>query len=186
MLVSRRLPLDFDAAQLAADLAGFTPDEWIDHFVPDNYRGSWQALPLRGLAGETHPVRMIYSDPARSDYVDTPFLQRAPAIRAAIGRFPCPIGSARLMKLTPGSRILEHRDHDLDPESGTARLHVPITTSEGVEFRVAGQAVPMKAGESWYLRLSEPHEVSNDGECDRVHLVLDAKVDAWLSALLRD
>ena len=184
MLVHRRLPLEFDGESLAADLTAFGPDEWIDHFVQENYEGSWQVLPLRGPAGETHPIRMAYSDPGATEFVDTPFLERAPALRAAMARFPCPLGSVRLMKLTPGSRILEHRDHDLDPESGCVRLHVPLTTNEAVVFRVAGESVDMEPGECWYLRLSEPHEVRNEGPADRVHLVLDATVDDWLASLI--
>jgi hypothetical protein len=185
MLLSRRLPLDFDAEALRVDVMAFGADEWIDHFVPQNYRGSWQVIPLRGLAGETHPVRMIYSDPTRMDFEDTPLLERAPALGEALRRFPCPVGSARLMKLGPGSRILEHRDLDLAPESGHARLHVPIQTNDDVVFLLAGERVRMQAGECWYLRLSEPHEVRNDGDEDRVHLVLDAEIDDWLSALIR-
>lgn len=185
MLLHRRLPLAFEAAALVEDLAAFGEDEWIDHFVPDNYVGRWQVLPLRGPAGETHPIRMAYSDPSASEFADTPLLERAPALREALAAFPCPLESVRLMRLTPGSRILEHRDHDLDPESGHVRLHVPLTTSEGVEFRVGGERVAMGPGECWYLRLSEPHEVRNAGPIDRVHLVLDARVDPWLASHLR-
>jgi len=88
------------------------------------------------------------------------------------------------MKLTPGSRILEHRDHDLDPESGCVRIHVPLTSNDGVVFRVAGEAVDMRPGECWYLRLSELHEVRNDGPTDRVHLILDATMDHWLASVI--
>ena len=179
-----RLPLDFVAASLAEEAEAFAPESWIDHFVSENYVGSWQVLPLRGPAGETHPIRMAYSDPSATAFVDTPFLDDAPNLKAAIGMFPCPLGSARLMKLAPGSYIREHRDHDLDPESGTVRLHVPLTTNDGVVFLVGGQRVSMRPGECWYLRLSEPHEVRNDGSTDRLHLVLDATVDQWLAGLL--
>lgn len=184
MLLHRRLPLDFDAEPLATEAGQFAADAWIDHFVSDNYQGSWQVLPLRGPSGESHPIRMAYSDPSATAFVDTPFLDQAPGLRAAIRTFPCPLCSVRLMKLTPGSRILEHQDHDLDPESGTIRLHVPLTTNRGVVFRVGGARVAMGLGECWYLRLSEPHEVSNEGKTDRIHLVLDATVDDWLARLL--
>ena len=40
-----RLPLDFDAEALAADLAAFGEEDWTRHFVRDNYEGAWAALP---------------------------------------------------------------------------------------------------------------------------------------------
>src|SRR5205823_4074404 len=110
------------------ELAG----EWIRHFVTGNYDGDWSVLPLRAAASATHPVQMIYSDPACDAYVDTPLLARCPSIAAALAQFHCPIEAVRLMRLAPGSLIKTHRDHDLDLEHGRARLHVPIATNDAV------------------------------------------------------
>jgi hypothetical protein len=44
----------------------------------------------------------------------------------------------------------------------------------------------MAPGSVWYLRLSDPHQVANRGETDRVHLVLDATVNPWLARMLRE
>lgn len=41
----------------------------------------------------------------------------------------------------------------------------------------------MPAGSTWYLRLSDPHSVANRGLSERVHLVIDAAVDGWLTDL---
>jgi hypothetical protein len=89
------------------------------------------------------------------------------------------------MRLTPGSIIREHRDHDLAAEWGAARIHVPITTNDDVDFRLNGRRVIMAPGEAWYLRLSDPHSVANRGASDRVHLVIDCVVDDWLAEQLR-
>ena len=180
-----RLPLAFDPTPLAADLAAFAEGDWTRHFVRDNYQGSWSAIPLRAAIGETHPVRMIGQLRFEHDFADTGFLLRAPALRAALGRFRCPLKAARLMRLGPGSRILEHVDPDIDAAAGWARLHVPLVTNDRVSFRLAGAPVEMAPGSCWYLRLSEPHAAANDGATDRVHLVIDAVVDDWLAGLLR-
>jgi hypothetical protein len=87
------------------------------------------------------------------------------------------------MRLTPGSRIKEHRDHDLSFEDGTVRIHVPVITNPEVDFRLNGLRCPMPAGSAWYLRLSDPHSVANLGTGDRVHLVIDATVNDWVAAL---
>ncbi|MDB5694677.1 MAG: Aspartyl/Asparaginyl beta-hydroxylase [Sphingomonas bacterium] len=179
-----RLPLLFDAAAMAADLARLEALAWTDHFVRQNYSGVWSVVPLRAPAGETHPIRMIAPQPAATSWVDTPLLDHAPACRAAIETFRCPVTVARLMRLTPGSRIHEHSDPDLAAEAGMARIHVVVTTNPDVEFLVNGRAVTMLPGECWYLRLSDPHAVFNGGSTDRVHLVLDLMVDEWLTAVI--
>jgi hypothetical protein len=169
---------------MAADLAALQDGEWIAHFVPQNYSGDWSVIPLRAPAGETHPIRMIYSDPAATAWVDTPWLERAPNLRRVIAAFRCPVTTARLMRLSAGSRIHPHNDNDLMAECGVARIHVPITSNPGVRFLLNDTPVAMAPGEAWYLRLADKHAVSNDGASDRVHLVLDVVVDAWLEALL--
>ncbi len=84
-----RLPLDFEPARLAADMANFSRGQWIEHFVKQNYDGDWSVIALRAPAGARHPVQMIYSDPGCSDFEDT-----ADACR------PRPI-SARCWPLSP-------------------------------------------------------------------------------------
>ena len=39
------------------------------------------------------------------------------------------------MRLAPGSVIKEHRDHDLCFEDGMVRIHIPVVTNAGVDFR---------------------------------------------------
>jgi hypothetical protein len=179
-----RLPLAFDPAPLAAELVAFGEADWIRHFVHSNYEGNWSVIPLRAAAGETHPVRMIGTHPLAERFVDTFYLQRAPALQALLAGLACPLKAVRLMRLTPGSRILEHDDHDPDAANGTARLHLPITSNDGVEFLLNRRPVPMRPGELWYLRLSEPHAVANRGPTDRVHLVIEARLNGWLLDLL--
>ncbi len=179
-----RLNVRFDAAALAADLERLRPADWIAHFVTQNYQGDWSVIPLRGPAGASHPVMMIYPDPSCAEFADTPFLDHCPNIRRSLTRFSCPLLAVRLMKLAAGSRIKEHADYDLDAENGTVRLHIPVVTNDLVDFRLNGTRVALQAGECWYLRLSDPHCVENNGDSDRVHLVIDAELNPWLQAQL--
>ena len=139
---------------------------------------------MRGPAGANHPVMMMYSDPTCDAFADTPFLEQCPYLRKVLAQFSCPLDAVRLMKLTAGSRIKEHCDHDLAVEQGMARIHVPIVTHADVCFRLNGARVDMARGSCWYLRLSDPHEVVNQSSIDRVHLVIDARVNAWLENML--
>jgi hypothetical protein len=50
-----RLPLEFEPARLAADMAAVAASGWIAHFVKQNYDGDWSAIPLRGPTSRTRP-----------------------------------------------------------------------------------------------------------------------------------
>lgn len=180
-----RLPFTFDPRLLRRDLERLSSSYWTQHFVRQNYEGDWSAIALRCAAGATHPVMQIYSDPTTTVFEDAPALALCPYFREVLARFSCPIQSVRLMRLTPGSRIKEHRDYDLDVEAGTIRIHVPVTTNPGVEFVLNGSPVILEPGSAWYLRLSDPHCAANNGVTDRVHLVLDAIVDDGMRDVLQ-
>jgi hypothetical protein len=180
-----RLRFAFDPAPLAAEVARIGRDEWIEHRFRSNYKGGWDIVPLRAPAGETHPIRLVHVDPGATHFADTIWLGRLPAFRAALARFDCPLRSVRLMRLTAGSTILEHVD-DLDAEVGQLRLHVPVATNPEVDFRLSGRRVEMAPGSVWYLRLSDPHQVANRGTTDRIHLVIDATMNAWLERMLSE
>jgi hypothetical protein len=177
------LPLAFDPARLAADMAAISTGGWIAHFVQQNYDGDWSVIPLRGPASARHPVQMIYSDPTCPEYADTPLLAAAPYLREVLAHLACPLQAVRLMRLSPGSLIKEHRDLDLAFEDGTVRIHIPVVTNDGVDFRLNGSRCVMETGSAWYLRLADPHSVANRGGSDRVHLVIDATVNDWVRAL---
>ena len=177
-----RLPFAFDRDLLVADLRRLQATPWIRHFVTQNYEGDWSAIPLRGPAGARHPVQMIYSDPAATAFEDTPMLAVCRYFRSVLDSLCCPLQAVRLMRLTPGSVIKEHTDHDLCFEQGSVRLHIPITTNDAVAFELNRRRVILEPGSCWYLRLSDPHSVANRGDADRVHLVIDAAVNEWIEA----
>jgi Aspartyl/Asparaginyl beta-hydroxylase len=179
-----RLPFAFNPEGLRADLATLETTGWTRHFVPQNYEGDWDVLPLRAERGAIHPIKMIYSNPVALDYVDTPYLDHALHIRAVLAQFDCTVLSTRLMRLTPGSTIKEHSDYDLDAALGRARIHVPVTTNDDVVFLLNRIRVDMAPGSAWYLRLADPHYVHNGGTSDRVHLVIDVVANDWLTRQL--
>jgi hypothetical protein len=179
-----RLPFSFDAALLARDLANLSTAAWVRHYVKQNYDGEWSVIPLRAPAGESHPLRMIYSDPACKVFEDTPLLEACPYFREVIATFQAPLRTVRLMRLTAGSVIKEHHDVDLSFEDGSVRLHIPVVTNPDVDFQLNGTRVVLEAGSCWYLRLCDPHSVANRGTEDRVHLVVDMFVNDWVGGVL--
>ncbi len=178
-----KMPFQFSAEQLAKDLAVLNETEWTEHFVKQNYEGDWSAIPLRSPKGETHPIRMIYSDPTATEFVDTIYLKQCPYFQEVLSHFKCDVSVVRLMKLGAGSVIKEHFDYDLCYEDGAIRFHIPVVTNPEIEFYLNNERIILGAGECWYLRLSDPHRVNNFSSEDRVHLVVDATVNDWITEI---
>lgn len=176
------LPIAFDPARLAADLAGLRAIAWTEHFVTAGYEGDWSIIALRQAAGASRLGLTDISDPDCSDYVETAAAAACPYFRQVLRTFACPLLSVRLTRLGPGSTIKEHA-HDVD-ETRVAQVHIPITTNNDVDFRINGGHCPMPAGSVWWFRLSDPHSVSNRGQTDRVLMLVDLVMNDWLAALL--
>lgn len=170
-----RIPMDFDPGPLQAELRALSDADWRPHPNTQDYAGAWRSLSLRSLSGREGDAG-THSDRA-GDYHDTPALARSPALRALLEALPAKVGCARLLSLSAGARIHEHRDPGTDLWSGTVRLHVPIKTDARVRFTVDGRPLSLAAGECWYLNADHPHAVHNGSDQERVHLVIDCEVD---------
>ncbi len=186
-LIHLKLPFIFNVIKLKNELKSLSNCDWIDHFVQQNYCGSWRAIGLRiqKSALNMHPIRSIYSNPAEDEWIDSLYLTQAPYFQEVLSHFSCPLQSVRLMCLTSGSEIKEHSDHLTAFEEGYIRLHIPIHTNNNVKFYLDKQLIVMQEGECWYLNLSKPHAVMNHGMTDRIHLVIDAQVNDWVKNLFR-
>jgi len=179
-----RLPYAFDTILLAQDLARLSEDHWINHFLTGRYTGSWDVIPLRGPAGVQHPILMIAATQAAQTFEDTPALEHCPYFREVIAAFDAEIRGARLLRLTPGSELHEHTDHEDTAKDGILRIHIPVVTNPDVVFLLNGTRIVMEAGSAWYLRLREPHSVTNEGSTHRVHLLVDLVMNEALAAML--
>jgi quercetin dioxygenase-like cupin family protein len=176
-----KLPHTYDPQGLETDLNQISPDEWVRHFNDRYYEGDWSGVALRAVEGVS---LQLYSDPGKDDvFTDTAVLARCPSLQRALAALDCPVKSARLLKLAAGARIIEHRDYNLSLDDDEVRLHVAITTGPLVDFYLNGERVVMNPGELWYINANLPHKVDNRSDSDRVHLVIDCKVDDWLRAL---
>ena len=167
---------------LQAELAALLPRPWLDHVNHNDYSGGWDVLPLRCQRQhvDAHPILQGFAITDGDDWQDLPVLDHCPAIRGLLAQLQCPLRSVRLMRLKAGARILPHFDHGLSLESGQARLHLSIQTSDAIDFLVDGQRVPMRAGELWYFNAEQTHEVHNHGDEDRINLVIDCVANPWL------
>lgn len=182
MRTSYKLPLTFDPALLKADLEQILETDWTRHFNREYYEGAWRGVALRASSGRANQLHTLAQETA--DAIDTPVLTRCPYFQHVLATFDCSIHTARILSLAPGSKILEHADDFLGGENGILRIHIPIMTDERVEFFVGGERLTMNEGEAWCIDFSLPHRVTNGSDNDRVHLVIDCRVNEWLKTLL--
>lgn len=182
-----RLSCSVPLRGLRSDVASLLGRNWVSHVNRRDYHGGWDALSLRCQRqhADAHPVLQGFAITAGDDWQNLPIVEECPAIGALLASFRCPLKSVRLMRLHAGAVIKPHRDHGLCLEHGEARLHVPILYSNEIVFRVDGRAVPMRAGELWYINADREHEVRNLGRSDRINLVIDCLANEWLRRQIR-
>jgi len=77
-----------------------------------------------------------------------------------------------LAKLKPGGRIPPHTDAGYSLLN-CHRIHLPLTTNDGVAFVIGGETRHMRVGELWEINNGTVHAVENRGTEDRIHLIVD-------------
>lgn len=178
----------FDVTQLQLDVQQLETALWKPHYNDKHYEGDWSALPLRSINGRLDNCVSIHSSSLQKNmtYRDTSYLDNCLYLQWLISYFECEKMSVRLMKLNAGAIIKEHTDYDMSFEEGEARFHIPIVTNTGVDFFIEDEKIPLQEGECWYLNLSLKHRVNNFGNTNRIHLVIDCKVNDWIKNLLNE
>jgi len=86
------------------------------------------------------------------------------------------IVTAILINLPPGKSIGRHKDGNPigDRFNRCHRIHIPISTNDKCFFEIEGEIKNMKVNEVWEIsNVNKRHSVSNWGETDRIHLLID-------------
>jgi hypothetical protein len=176
-----KLPFVFDVGLLQQEVNALAAKPWLPHYQVKHYDGEWSAIPLRSTGGKADDV--IISPADNRDYRDTVFLAHSPYLQKVLETFQCPLQAVRLLKLNAGSIIKEHRDAELNFESGEIRLHIPVSTHPDVEFFLDKERLNLQEGECWYMNFNLLHAINNRSNINRVHLVIDALVNDWVNTL---
>ncbi|HEX2060133.1 MAG TPA: sulfotransferase, partial [Thermoanaerobaculia bacterium] len=161
-----RLPLIFDAARLAEEVARFDESDWRPH--PEGHPGNW-ALPLVSVGGDPE------NDGVKGAMRPTPHLARCPYIREVLASLGSPIGRTRLMRIDGNAEATPHVDLNYYWMQ-RVRVHVPVITDPAVRFICGEREIHMAAGEAWVFDTWKVHNVVNPKETRRIHLVIDTKM----------
>jgi hypothetical protein len=181
MIKYLQLPYLFDVPLLQGETTRLGQAYWKLHFQVKHYTGEWSAIPLRSINGE---IDNGYISPVETDvYENTALLGDCPYIMQVLNIFECPLLSVRLLKLAAGAQVHEHKDMDLCYEEGLVRFHIPVFTNKDVEFFLQGELMHLQEGECWYMNFNLPHTLHNKSKNDRIHLVIDARVNEWVQQL---
>lgn len=136
------------------------------------------------------PPAKDYADGTWTDWLNTQELLDSPYLLSIINSFrkKTEVTLVRLLRLAPDSIVKEHTDPTLAIEvhKSVIRLTIPIYTNDKVDFYLNDKIVPMKIGECWYLRLTDPHKVLNNGETERVNLTIDMIPNEWVRNLINN
>lgn len=77
-----------------------------------------------------------------------------------------------LARLRPGGLITPHMDRNFSL-SHSHRIHIPIQTRAGVQFKIDGEEVPLKEGDIWEINNRHIHQVFNNSPLPRIHMIVD-------------
>lgn len=172
----------FDVQKLEFDLSLCQQSAWKSHFNESDYSGTWSSFSLRSNSGSEIDIMAT----PNATYKNTATLEMCTYFKEILDSFKCEKEAVRLLSLSPNSFIKEHTDPDGGYQDGFFRIHIPVKTNSKVEFILNGNLLPMQAGECWYANFSLPHFVSNYGDEDRFHLVIDCIRNEWSDALFAE
>ena len=98
-----------------------------------------------------------------------------PLVEQVVAPLKTPFGvitRLALVRLNPGGHILPHTDgHAMALKAH--RIHVPLTSSPAVEYKIGGRKLAMRAGHAYDFNNRVRHSVRNKGKRPRVNLFVD-------------
>jgi len=158
-----QLPVAFDVQTLREEVLALGDAAWRPH--PQGFAGN-DAVTLVTVGGDPE------SDAFAGEMKPTPWLEQCPYIMQVMERIGGTWGRSRLMRLSPQADVTPHVDTNYYWREHI-RVHVPIITTPSVRFLCGDAEINMAAGECWIFDTWRMHNVLNEDENHRVHLVVD-------------
>lgn len=114
--------------------------------------------------------------------VDTVAMTKLPDAKAEILNIMRLVSGSRLgrvlvTRLEPGKKILPHKDTEGAYAKYYTRYHLVLQGLPGSLFNCGDETVNMKTGELWWFDAAAEHSVVNNSADDRVHVLIDVRID---------
>jgi len=136
-------------------------------------------FPVKSVYETEEEVKKHFSTYDQHESIDYPPYKQLPEARILIMQLMARVAGERLgrcmiNKISPGGRIFPHADTTAHAEYYD-RFHIVIASNDKSMFRAGDEIVNMRAGDVWWFDNSIEHEVRNDGDSDRIHLIVDIR-----------
>ncbi len=184
-----KLPFNFDVKKMTEEFEMLKQK----HLSQYEY---YDAIPLRSPAHLVDPKIPFpppaddYADGSWTAWLDTDKLKSSEYLTSIVDFFRdnTKVTLVRLLRLAPGQVVKEHTDPTLalEVEKSVVRLTIPIISNDKVTFYLNSIPVNMNPGECWYLKLNDPHMITNYGEDERVNLTIDMIPNEWLRNIIEE
>lgn len=120
--------------------------------------------------------RSIFDDLDVTEYPVMSFPEFYDAVEAVAKLAYASPARAMITKLKPNGHIIPHIDEGPYSDA-TDRYHCVLTTNDKCLMRIGDDHVFGKPTEVWYFDKHAEHEVLNNGDTDRIHLIVDVWKD---------
>jgi hypothetical protein len=167
-----RLHGNFDVSEISQLLSTYS-DEWLANkerqvmyevhketnsiFVYD-HSNNWSL-------GDPYDLKVNDSQPVLIDLVSS-------IVKSLESIHDGKVGKCVFIKMPAHKSVGEHTDK-MDYLGAVRRHHIAITTNDDVFFFVNKEAKNMKVGECWEINNNLLHSVENNGDTERIHLMVD-------------
>lgn len=172
-----KLPFTFDPVRMQQEINQFKQEDYYDIYNP--------SVTLKTLWSK-HLIEPVGSPDTEVEFVPNKALQQSPYLLGVLDTFKCRKETFRIHTLEAGAKIKPHRDVCYSFEHGLIRIHIPVETNNQVLLLVNAERITMKPGESWYCNFNEIHEVQNNSDRSRTHLIMDCVVNDWFSQVFEE
>lgn len=163
------------------------PDLWNHHNERKEFEGTahactsdiWVRYNLFKNLGDDY--KKFSSEPHESAWY--PAYRELPMLRPIIFGLMAKMEAVRLggvliTKIPPGGRVLPHTDRGWHPEYYQTKVYVPILSNPHCINRVEDELVVMSPGDAWYFDNTVEHEVVNNGDTERITLIICMRVES--------
>jgi hypothetical protein len=172
-----QLPFNFDAAIILKEISQFTKEDYYDI-----YNTSVEVETL----WSKHLIEPKIGSDNLPHFHTNEALKKSPYLLSILDTFQCKKETFRIHTLNAKAHIRPHREMGYCLEKGIIRIHIPIVTYAKVELLVNNERINMKVGECWYCNFNEKHEVKNNSELSRTHLIMDCIVNDWVKEMFKN
>jgi mannose-6-phosphate isomerase-like protein (cupin superfamily) len=173
-----------DVSEILAQLNAH-PELWDEHRqrkdAPDTPHGEMSDIWVRFRALEELTGPEKYKEPHFAVWY--PAWEKLPALQplvfALMGLVEATyLGGILITKIPPGGKILPHDDRGgWHAEYHNCKVYFPLQSNDGCVNVCEDETVVMRAGEMWTFDNLKVHSVENNGDEDRITVIISMRVE---------